>query len=174
MRRLCLALALLAAASALAAAPAVADDWRVTTGGYGPAKIGMTVAEASAALGTKLVSEGPVDEPTCHYMRPEPAVEGLWFMISDDHVVRVEVTTAGIKTRSGLGVGDSEARVKQLLPSAEQRGVGSVDDRVDRERRDIGDDYFQLRIASGARRHLAAADDSVAGLNAVEVFAALT
>lgn len=93
-----------------------ADDWRITTAGYGPAKIGMTVAEASAALGMKLVSEGPVDEPKCHYMRPEPAVEGLWFMISGDRVVRVEVTTAGITTRSGLGVGDSEARVKALLP----------------------------------------------------------
>ena len=101
------------------AGTALADDWRITTAGYGPAKIGMTVAEASAALGVKLVSEGPVDEPACHYMRPEPAVEGLWFMISDDRVVRVEVTTAGIKTRSGLGVGDSEARVKELLPSAE-------------------------------------------------------
>lgn len=99
--------------------PAHAEDWRITTAGYGPAKIGMTVAEASAALGLKLVSEGPVDEPSCHYMRPEPAVEGLWFMISDDHVVRVEVTTPGITTRSGLGVGDSEARVKELLPSAE-------------------------------------------------------
>ena len=114
MRGLLLAVALLAGAGS-----ALADDWRITTAGYGPAKIGMTVAEASAALGLKLVSEGPVDEPSCHYMRPEPAVEGLWFMISDDHVVRVEVTTAGIKTRSGLGVGDSEARVKELLPSAE-------------------------------------------------------
>ena len=114
MRCLLLAVALLAGAGS-----ALADDWRITTAGYGPAKIGMTVAEASAALGTKLVSEGPVDEPSCHYMRPEPAVEGLWFMISDDHVVRVEVTTAGVKTRTGLGVGDSEARVKQLLPGAE-------------------------------------------------------
>ena len=114
MRCLLLAVALLAGAGS-----ALADDWRITTAGYGPAKIGMTVAEASAALGTKLVSEGPVDNPECHYVRPEPAVEGLWFMISDDHVVRVEVTTAGIKTRSGLGVGDSEARVKEKLPSAE-------------------------------------------------------
>ena len=113
------ALLILLAGPLVGAGPALADDWRITTAGYGPAKIGMTVAEVSAALGVKLVSEGPVDEPACHYMRPEPAVEGLWFMISDDRVVRVEVTTAGIKTRSGLGVGDSEARVKQLLPSAD-------------------------------------------------------
>lgn len=103
----------------MSAASAHASDFRITTAGYGPAKIGMTVAEASAALGVKLVSDAPVDEPKCHYMRPEPAVEGLWFMISDDRVVRVEVTTPGITTRSGLGVGDSEARVKELLPSAE-------------------------------------------------------
>jgi hypothetical protein len=109
-----LALTLIASAGA-----ARADDWRITTAGYGPVKIGMSVAEASAALGAKLVSEGPVDEPTCHYMRTEPAVEGLWFMISDDHVVRVEVNAPGIATRSGLGVGDSEARVKELLPAAE-------------------------------------------------------
>src|SRR5688572_31177693 len=101
------------------ASSALADDWRITTAGYGPAKIGMTVAEASAALGVKLVSEGPVDKPACHYMRPEPAVEGLWFMISEDRVVRVEVTTAGIRSKSGLGVGDSEARVKERLPSAD-------------------------------------------------------
>jgi hypothetical protein len=115
MRGLLLVIALLAGLGTAARA----DDWRITTAGYGPAKIGMTVAEVSAALGLTLVSEGPVDEPACHYMRPEAAVDGLWFMISGDRVVRVEITTAGIKTRSGLGVGDSEARVKELLPAAE-------------------------------------------------------
>ena len=99
---------------------AVADDWRITTAGYGPAKIGMSVAQASNALGMKLVAEGPVDNPECHYMRPEPAVDGLWFMISKDRVVRIEVNMPGIKTRSGLGVGDSEGAVKQALgPSVE-------------------------------------------------------
>ena len=92
-----------------------AEDWRITTAGYGPAKIGMSVAEASAALGVKLVAEGPVDNPECHYLRPEPAVEGLWFMISNDRVVRVEVNAPGITTRSGLGVGDAESRVKEAF-----------------------------------------------------------
>jgi hypothetical protein len=96
-----------------------ADDWRITTAGYGPAKIGMSVAEASAALGMNLVSDGPVDDPECHYLRPEPAVEGLWFMVSNDRVVRIEVNAPGITTRSGLGVGDSEERVKEILPSVE-------------------------------------------------------
>ncbi len=96
-----------------------AENWRITTAGYGPVKIGMSVADAQRALGAKLVAEGPVDDPECHYLRPEPTVEGLWFMISNDRVVRVEVNAPGIVTRSGLGVGDSEERVQELLPSAE-------------------------------------------------------
>ena len=101
------------------AAPALAADWTITTAGYGPVKIGMSIEEAQRALGAKLVAEGPVDEPACHYLRPEPAVEGLWFMISDERVVRIEVNAPGITTRSGVGVGDSEARVKEILPSIE-------------------------------------------------------
>ena len=97
---------------------ASAEDWHITTAGYGPARIDMTVAQASKALGTKLVSDGPINDPACHYMRPEPAVEGLWFMISNDHVVRVEVLAPGVTTRSGLGVGNSEDRVKEVLGSA--------------------------------------------------------
>ena len=94
---------------------ASAEGWRITTAGYGPARIDMTVAQASKALGTKLVSDGPINDPACHYMRPEPAVEGLWFMISNDHVVQVEVLAPGVTTRSGLGVGNSEDRVKEVL-----------------------------------------------------------
>ena len=100
---------------AVGALSASADDWRITTAGYGPVKIGMSVAQASKALGAKLAAEGPVDNPECHYMRPDPAVEGLWFMISKDRVVRVEVNAPGITTKSGLGVGDTEAHVKETL-----------------------------------------------------------
>ena len=115
MRGLVLAAALLAGAGA---GSAHASDWRITTAGYGPARINMTVAQASQALGTQLVSDGPINDPACHYMRPEPAVEGLWFMISKDHVVRVDVLAAGVTTKSGLGVGNSEDRVKDVLGSA--------------------------------------------------------
>ena len=95
--------------------PVYAQDWRVTTAGYGPVKIGDTVQQAQKALGKKLVSDGPVDTPECYYLRPEPAVEGLWFMINNGRVVRVEVTAPGITTRSGLGVGTDEAQVKETL-----------------------------------------------------------
>lgn len=112
--------AIIAAAALLASAGTASADenWRITTAGYGPAKIGMSVEEASQALGMKLVSDGPVDTPECHYLRPEPAVEGLWFMVSNGRVVRVEVNAPGITTKSGLAVGDSEGRVKEVLGSS--------------------------------------------------------
>ena len=115
MRQGLMVMAALLAGIAGTGTDARANDWRVTTAGYGPARIGMSVADTETALGTKLVAEGPVDNPECHYLRPEPAVEGLWFMVANDRVVRIEVTEPGITTRSGLGVGDSEARVKRAL-----------------------------------------------------------
>lgn len=104
-----------AAALFIGIGPAVAETWTVTTAGYGPVKIGDTVQQAQKALGTKLVSDGPVDTPECHYLRPEPAVEGLWFMINNGRVVRIEVLAPGITTRSGLGVGTAETQVKETL-----------------------------------------------------------
>lgn len=120
MRRgiLCV-LALLTGVGPAAGAETRADDWRVTTAGYGPVKIGMSVEAASQALGAKLVSDGPIDTPECHYLRPDPAVDGLWFMVSNDVVVRVEVNAPGIQTRSGAAVGDPEERLKELFPQAE-------------------------------------------------------
>lgn len=117
MRRAILAAVLMLASTS--AAVAIDESWRITTAGYGPVKIGMSVEEAQEALGAKLVAEGPLDNAECHYLRPEPAVEGLWLMISKDRVVRIEVNAPGITTRSGLGVGDSETRVKELFPSVE-------------------------------------------------------
>jgi hypothetical protein len=119
MQRAILCAAVLMACVGPASAKVWAEDWRITTAGYGPVKIGMNVEEASQALGAKLVSEGPIDTPECHYLRPDPAVEGLWFMISNETVVRIEVNAPGVQTRSGVGVGDEEARVKELFPRAE-------------------------------------------------------
>ena len=89
--------------------------------------------------------------------------------------LRVACGTAAERTALGQQFG-SRATVDGPVNAspAEQRGVGGVDDRINVKRRDVGDDHLQLRSADGTRRHLAAADDRVAGLNAVEVFAALT
>lgn len=92
-----------------------ADGWRVSTTGFGPARIGMTLSEASQALHVDLVADGKIDSPECYYVRPEPKIEGLTIMVSRGRVVRFDVTAPGIKTLSGLGVGDTEARIMEVF-----------------------------------------------------------
>lgn len=61
-----------------------ADEWRMSTSGFGPARIGMTLTEASRALHVDFVIEGEIDSPECYYVRPEPLIEGLTIMVSVD------------------------------------------------------------------------------------------
>ena len=96
-------------------ATAQSQEWRVSTSGLGPARIGMTLAEASQALNIELVVDGDIDSPKCYYVRPEPKIEGLAMMVSRGRVVRFDVSAPGIKTLSGLEVGETEARVIEVL-----------------------------------------------------------
>ena len=97
-----------------------ADEYRLSTLGYGPARFGMTLDEAAQALGIELMVDGEIDEPLCHYARPipkpaGPATEGLMVMLAQGRVVRFDVGAPGIRTKSGLGVGDDEAHVRDVL-----------------------------------------------------------
>lgn len=97
---------------------ASAEEWRISTSGLGPAKIGMTVAEAAQALQRELMVDGEIDSPRCYYVKPHPPIIGLAIMVSHGRVVRFDVTEPGITTLSGLGVGDTEARVIEVLGSS--------------------------------------------------------
>ena len=103
------------------AGAATAQQWRLSTEGYGPARLGMTVDDAALALGVKLAVIDPLifDDPGCLYVTPEPDIAGLLIMVSDGIVVRFDVSSGGaIKTRSGLGIGDSEEKVMSVLGPA--------------------------------------------------------
>ena len=110
----------------------------ITTTGFGPIQIGMTVAEAATAAGVELVPVGSntSDEATCRYVALADGSQGLDFMVSDDRIVRVDVRQRGfqevdgrpvevdltpivsqITTRSGAAVGDTEAEVLALYPN---------------------------------------------------------
>lgn len=50
----------------------------------------------------------------CAYLESTHVPHGLGFMFQGGRVVRIDVSKVGIKTASGVGVGDTEDRVKQL------------------------------------------------------------
>ncbi|MEP7348255.1 MAG: hypothetical protein ABI877_23515, partial [Gemmatimonadaceae bacterium] len=81
--------------------------------GYGPVKIGWTLAELNAALKQNLKPKYEVNE-ACDYITPTGLPPGMALMIENDTIVRIDVDSAGVLTAAGAQVGDDEAKVLKL------------------------------------------------------------
>ena len=110
--------ALVEAASNAAASP-VAEPapgiTPLTAEGWGPLRIGMTLAEVAAAAGPDSDPEavgGPEPE-SCDIFHPARAPEGLMVMIEDGRLARISLSApTEVKTDRGFGPGDSAAAVE--------------------------------------------------------------
>jgi hypothetical protein len=102
--------------------PSVAADTTLTLrhDGFGPVRVGMTVAEAQAALGHFRVIRAdptaPLDSMACGYGTSVRFPAGVKVMLDGARVVRVEVDSGRAATAEGAHVGDTEARIQQLYP----------------------------------------------------------
>ncbi len=87
----------------------------LTADGWGPLRIGMTLAEVVAAAGPDSDPEavgGPEPE-VCDIFHPARAPDGLRVMIEEGRLARISISDpAEVKTDRGLGPGDSAAEVK--------------------------------------------------------------
>lgn len=93
--------------------PAAGDT--LTADGFGPLKIGMTLAEVTAALGpdSDPAAVGGPDPESCDEFRPERTPEGMLLMIEEGKLTRISlVELSAIKTDKGLGIGDAAAAIK--------------------------------------------------------------
>ncbi|HVM03876.1 MAG TPA: hypothetical protein VM242_01780 [Acidimicrobiales bacterium] len=87
--------------------PATAG-YRLELRGFGPVRVGMTVQEAGAALGTRLA---PVIEPPdeeCATYGPESGFDGVGFLVARGVVARTDVTAGSTQTPEGVAIGQSE------------------------------------------------------------------
>jgi hypothetical protein len=104
------------AADSAADSAAPAEAWRLSETGIGPVRVGMTVAEAAAAL------PGGVPHPEtqeCAYVGLSGLPEGVSLMTEGGRVVRVDVDdSSAVATTRGARVGWTEARVLALYPDA--------------------------------------------------------
>ncbi len=91
-------------------------DSVVTEHGLGSLRAGMTVAEATTALGGALVVPAEYDTTLCDYAVWRGAPRGMRVMVDQGRIARVEVDSANVATAAGARVGDSEERIQSLYP----------------------------------------------------------
>src|SRR6267154_3504027 len=123
--------------------------WVVSFQGVGPVRFGMSLHQASAALGEHLPGPSPYDTSSkrghCpfYYSTPKTAPEGLSFMVEDDTIVRADITGGTFATIDGFHTGSAAADVKQRYG-----------DRLELETSLGGDDELLLRSQDPERRFL--------------------
>jgi len=100
----------------------------VTTHGIGPLRAGMTIAEASAALGGALVVSPDADTLGCDYLEWRGGPPGVEVMVEGGRIARVDVDSAGIRTADGVGLGDAEADVLRRYGARARVSVHKYDD----------------------------------------------
>lgn len=94
--------------------PDALADATISTAGLGPVRIGMTLDQASSAIGFPLTGE-PVPSPDCYFVSAPELPETVSFMLSDGTVARVDVADGSYATVSGAMVGDTEAEIMDLF-----------------------------------------------------------
>lgn len=93
--------------------PTLTEGSTISTVGLDRVTFGMTVEEAEAALGSRLVAEEPKN-PSCYVAHPEQGADGVAFLVSDGRIERADVTAGKVGTRSGAHIGSTEADVTTL------------------------------------------------------------
>jgi hypothetical protein len=106
--------ALLAAPSQASAQGERAQGHVVSHDSFGPVKIGMTLPQASRALGVRVTRDAGYEGDDCYYATPKGAFKGVAFMMAGARVVRIDVESGNYTTDKGAKIGDSEARIKRL------------------------------------------------------------
>ena len=99
----------------------VSAAMKLTAQGYGPLRIGMTVAEIEASMGPDADPEavGGPDPASCDMFRPARAPEGLLVMVENGVLTSIWVSrNAGVETDRALNVGDPAAEVKRVYGDA--------------------------------------------------------
>lgn len=95
--------------------PAAADSLpAVTEQGIGPLRAGMSLRDASAALGGALTAREGADAAGCDYLAWRGGPPGVRVMIDQGRIARVDVDSGSVATAAGARIGDREDRIRSL------------------------------------------------------------
>lgn len=127
------------------------SDNAVTFNSFGKVKTGMTVSQASQALGTKLM-RGKGYEDGCYYVAPKQGFKGVRFMVTKGTIARIEIESKEYATDKGAKIGDTEAKIKSLY-----KGVQVYPQKYNEKKHDLevySDDKQYLIIFETDGKHV--------------------
>lgn len=103
------------AAALLATTSAPTYDWKLTPGGWGPARIGMSRAQVSKALHVELEGDALDNEGSCVELAgADDALPGLYFMFEEGKLTRISaIEPSTIGTPRGVHVGSTAEEVRK-------------------------------------------------------------
>ena len=114
-------------------APGLSEDSKLRFDGIGPIKVGMSLAQATAAVGKPVEVDPDYVLDNCAYAGVQGGPEGLSFMVLRDQdtnpwrIVRVNVNdNPRIATLAGVRIGATEAEVKSTYSGPGQTGTIAV------------------------------------------------
>lgn len=90
--------------------PKEASFYRVSTVGIGEVIWGMKQSRAEAEYGALFT--GTIVDPFCFVVTPTDGPRGITFVVSNTRIERVDISVAGITTKSGAGIGWTENEVR--------------------------------------------------------------
>jgi len=93
----------------------------ITFKGYKNIEIGMTIKSVVNATGIKFDFDTPPEKNECTYGYTK-SLPGMYLMLVDGVIARIDVDKGDYTTPEGAKLGDSEAKIKKLYPKREVEG----------------------------------------------------
>lgn len=84
--------------------------------GFGPVSVGMSKAEVSHALKQNLSQSPERNDEECEYLVPTKGFDGVLFMFSHDHLVRIDIEKGNTATVAGIRIGNSISEIRRAYP----------------------------------------------------------
>jgi len=93
----------------------------LTFKGYKNIEIGMNIKNVAKATGLKFSYDSPPEKNECTYAYTQ-SLSGLYLMLVNGVVARIDVDKGDYSTLEGAKLGDSEEKIKKLYPRTEVEG----------------------------------------------------
>jgi hypothetical protein len=131
------------------------ENSKLAINGIGLIRVGMTVDEASRAVGVRLVkgyAPPPPHEEFCSYFKLQGEPKGISFMVTKGRIVRVDISNERVTTIKGAKIGDTEEQIFSLYPGqirVIKNPLGGRGNNLTFVPRDAADSNYRLIFQTG-------------------------